>query len=170
MPRVEDRGLAILSRYPLSEVQIRALKPFDLRFHSRKRFALLATAVTPWGPVRLVDVHLDTRLNLANRLEQLEPVMRDTAARRIIAGDFNSNPFYWVEHVLPLPALHSQAAGIHQFMTRSGFRTSIGDSATTHDLGMHLDWIWVAGMRPTTSEITPLRYSDHHAVESRLEF
>ncbi len=173
-PGVADRGLAILSRFPLRDIQIRSLKRFDLRFHSRNRFALSATAETPWGPLRLYDVHLDTRLNAADRLAQLEPVVHDSArfgGRRIVAGDFNSNPFYWVEHVLPVPALQSQAVAVDAFMKQQGFRTAIGESATTFDfLGMHLDWIWMAGLRSTGSQVFPLDFSDHHAVWTRVEF
>ena len=73
-------GLAILSRFPLRDVQIRNLKPYNLRFRTRTRFALMATADTPWGPLHLSDTHLDTRLNTADRLAQLEPVVRDSAA------------------------------------------------------------------------------------------
>jgi endonuclease/exonuclease/phosphatase family metal-dependent hydrolase len=173
-PGIMDRGLAILSRYPLRDVRIRPLKAFDLRFHSRKRFALTATVDTNSGPVSLVNVHLDTRLNTAERLAQLEPVMQDHAAapaRRVIAGDFNSNPFYWIDHVIPVPAVRSQARGVDEFMTRHGFRTAIAESTTTSDfLGMHLDWIWVSGLRAAASQVTPLDFSDHHAVWTRIEF
>jgi endonuclease/exonuclease/phosphatase family metal-dependent hydrolase len=173
-PGVADRGLAILSRFPLREVRTRALNHFDLRFHSRTRFALSATADTPWGPVRLDDVHLDTRLNARDRLAQLEPVVRDSArfaARRIVAGDFNSNPFYWIEHIVPLPALPSQAVAVEAFMKKQGFATAISESETTFDyLGMHLDWIWMAGLRSTESQVLPLDFSDHHAVWTRVEF
>ena len=173
-PGVTDRGLAILSRFPLQEVQTRALTRFDLRFHSRSRFALSATAATPWGPVRLYNVHLDTRLNAADRLAQIQPVVRESArfaGRRIVAGDFNSNPFYWFESVLPLPAFHSQAVSVDAFMRSQGFRTAIPESATTFDfLGMHLDWIWMAGLRSGASQVLPLDFSDHHAVWTRVEF
>ena len=171
---VTDRGLAILSRFPLRDVQIHALKPYNLHFHSRTRLALSATADTPWGPVRLSDTHLDTRLNTTDRLAQLDPVVRDSAAfagRRILGGDFNSNPFYWVERVLPLPAIRSQAYAVEEFMTRNGFQTAIPESAATFDyLGMHLDWIWLAGLRPAGSRVIPLDFSDHHAVWTRVEF
>jgi len=57
---VRDRGLAILSRFPLRDVRTRPLKRFDLKFHSRERFVLSATADTPWGPLDIEDLHLDT--------------------------------------------------------------------------------------------------------------
>jgi endonuclease/exonuclease/phosphatase family metal-dependent hydrolase len=173
-PGVADRGLAILSRYPLHDAAARPLTRFDLTFHSRSRFALAATAETPWGPVRIENVHLDTRLNSADRLAQLEPALRDSArfgGRRIIAGDFNSNPFYWIGHVLPLPGLQSQAAAVDSFMRRKGFGTAVAERETTFDyLGMHLDWIWMAGLRSTESQVVPLKFSDHHAVWTRVEF
>jgi len=173
-PGVADRGLAILSRYPLRDAAARPLTRFDLTFHSRSRFALGATAETPWGPVRIQNVHLDTRLNSADRLAQLEPALRDSArfgGRRIIAGDFNSNPFYWIGHVVPLPGWQSQAAAVDSFMRKRGFHTAIAERETTFDyLGMHLDWIWMTGLRSTESQVVPLQFSDHHAVWTRLEF
>jgi endonuclease/exonuclease/phosphatase family metal-dependent hydrolase len=169
---VNDRGLAILSRFPLRDVATRPLRRFDLTFHSRARFALAATADTPWGPVRLENVHLDTRLNSADRLAQLEPAIRDSArfqTPRIVAGDFNSNPFFWIGHVLPLPSLESQAKSVDSYMRGLGFRSAIPESATTFDyLGMHLDWIWMTGLRSTGYEVLPLKFSDHHAVWTRV--
>jgi endonuclease/exonuclease/phosphatase family metal-dependent hydrolase len=173
-PGVRDRGLAILSRFPLSDIQKQPLKPFNLVFHSRARFALSATVTTPWGAVRVSDLHLDTRLNTSQRLAQLDPVLHDKTAftgRRVVAGDFNSNPFYWIDHVLPVPAFRSQARGVYDFMRGRHFQSAIAESATTSDyLGMHLDWIWVSGLRPAASRVTPLGFSDHHAVWTRLEF
>jgi len=173
-PGDKDLGLAILSRFPLRDIHIRNLRPYDLRFRSRSRFALMATADTPWGPLRLHDTHLDTRLNTRDRLAQLEPVVSDSArfhGPRVVGGDFNSNSFYWVEHVLPVPFIRSQAHGVEEFMTRSGFRNALPKIATTFDyLGMDLDWIWLDGLRPVASRVIPMGFSDHHAVWTRVEF
>ena len=171
---VTDQGLAILSRYPLSDVHVQPLKRFDLRYRSRTRIALAATADSPWGPVRIFNAHLDTRLNSAQRLEQLEPVLQasgEVQGPLIIGGDFNSNGFYWLQHVLPLPALRSQAHYVHDHMTGIGFSTSIPPGETTFDyLGMHLDWIWLRGLESKMSRVYPLDFSDHHAVWTRVEF
>jgi endonuclease/exonuclease/phosphatase (EEP) superfamily protein YafD len=35
---------------------------------------------------------------------------------------------------------------------------------------MHLDWIWMSGLRSTGSQVLPLDFSDHHAVWTRLAF
>src|SRR5207237_8951209 len=124
------------SRLPLRDVQTRPLRHYDLRFRSRSRIALAATAVTPWGPVRIFNTHLDTRLNTQERLKQLEPVVGDSAAfggPGIIGGDFNSNSFHWLGHVLPVPALHSQAYGVHEFMQRERFQTALSTRDPTFD-------------------------------------
>jgi endonuclease/exonuclease/phosphatase family metal-dependent hydrolase len=150
------------------------LPAFHLGFHSRERFAIEATADAPHGPVRIFNAHLDTRLNTRDRLTQLGPVLRDAAAfsgPRVIGGDFNSNGFYWLGHVFPLPGWTSQAAGVYDALLGAGLRTAIPVSATTFDyLGMHLDWIWLGGARPSAYRVYPLRFSDHHAVWTRVEF
>jgi endonuclease/exonuclease/phosphatase (EEP) superfamily protein YafD len=88
----------------------------------------------------------------------------------IVGGDFNSNFFYWVEHVLPLPG-RSQAHGVRNFMVRNGFSTAIPAGETTFDyLGMHLDWIWLRGLESRASRVYPLDFSDHHAVWTRVTF
>jgi endonuclease/exonuclease/phosphatase family metal-dependent hydrolase len=167
---VTDQGLAILSRYPLRDTSVHKLKRFDLGFHSRQRFALKATAQAPWGAVRIANAHLDTRLNTAERLEQLAPVVLDTAGfdgPRVIGGDFNSNGFYWLARILPIP-FASQATGVRDYMTGAGYRSAAPDATTFDYLGMRLDWIWVRGLRASDSRVIPLRFSDHHAVWTRL--
>jgi endonuclease/exonuclease/phosphatase family metal-dependent hydrolase len=173
-PGGTDLGLAILSRFPLRDVRILSLPRYDLGFRTRSRYALMGTAETPWGPVRIANAHLDTRLNTADRLAQLEPVIRETAAfqgPRLIGGDFNSNPFYWVGRILPLPGVRSTADSVTGYMTHHGFRNALSKNTATFDhLGMGLDWIWLGGLRPVASGVIPLEFSDHHAVWTRLEF
>jgi endonuclease/exonuclease/phosphatase family metal-dependent hydrolase len=167
---VPNLGLAILSRYPLRDVHVRSLRKYNLVYRSRSRFALTATADTPWGPVRIVNTHLDTRVNAADRLAQLDDAVRNTdRGATIVGGDFNSNWFYWIQHVLPLPA-RSQSRSVEAFMTRAGYSSAIPSSATTFDwLGQHLDWIWVRGLKSTASRVFPLKFSDHHACWTRVE-
>ncbi len=166
---IPNLGLAILSRYPLRDVRIRPLRKYDLVYHSRSRFALSATADTPWGPVRIVNTHLDTRLNAPDRLAQLEDAIRDLGAGpTIVGGDFNSNWFYWIHHVLPVPA-GSQGKPVSSFMSKAGYRSAIPASLTTFDwLGQHLDWIWLRGLGTAESRVYPLKFSDHHACWTRV--
>ena len=138
-------------------------------YRSRSRFALSAVADTPWGPVRIVNTHLDTRINAAERLAQMEDAIRDLGTGpAIVGGDLNSNWFYWIQHVLPIPA-RSQCRPLEAYMTKAGYQSAIPASLTTFDwLGQHLDWIWVRGLKPAASRVVPLKFSDHHASWSRV--
>lgn len=171
-PGVYDQGLAILSRYPLSEVKIQRLKACDLRFRCRSRFALSATVETPWGKVRVWNAHLDTRINAAERLEQLEPVIADAAAHtgpRLIGGDFNTNDFLWLGNVVPVPGGPSHGLMIRRAMEARGFVTPFADRLTTFPtLHRHLDWIFVNGLRAVESSVEPVPFSDHHAIWTRV--
>jgi len=171
---ITDQGLAILSRYPLKDIRVRPLKRHDLGFRSRVRIALSATAESPWGPVRIVNTHLDTRINMSDRIAQIEPIIRDSEefpGARIIGGDFNSNDFRWIGHMVPTPTLRSQARGLQEFMTQQGFLSAVSTRETTFDyLGLRLDWIWIQGLQAQASRVYPLDFSDHHAVWTRVAF
>jgi endonuclease/exonuclease/phosphatase family metal-dependent hydrolase len=163
-------GLAILSRYPLRDVSVRPLKRYELVFHTRSRYVLSAIADTPWGPVRIVNTHLDTRLNASDRLAQLDGAVRDSGSgAAIVGGDFNSNWFYWLHHVVPVPAL-SQTRWVETFMSRAGYRSALPALTTFDYLGQRLDWIWLRGLKSTASGVYPLKFSDHHACWTRIEF
>jgi endonuclease/exonuclease/phosphatase family metal-dependent hydrolase len=168
---VTDQGLAILSRYPLEQPSVRALKAYDLRFRSRSRIALSVTADTPAGLIRLHNAHLDTRLNLSDRLAQLAPVVEDDqfSGPRLVGGDFNTNDFYWVGRVMPVPFIHSQTDGMSAFMSRHGFANPVPLRGATFDYaGMHLDWMFAKGLKPRGTVVYPLKFSDHHAVLVRF--
>jgi endonuclease/exonuclease/phosphatase family metal-dependent hydrolase len=173
-PGVRDQGLAILSRFPLRDVRVIRLQPYDLHFHTRSRFALAATADSPWGPVRVVNAHLDTRLNGGERIGQLAPAVRESEAfpgARIVGGDFNSNGFYWIARLLPVPAIHPQRLAVQDFMSLHGFASALPGNESTYDyLGMRLDWIWSYGLKTRASRVFPLHFSDHHAVWTRFSF
>ena len=118
------------------------------------------------------SAHLDTRLNAADRMAQMAPVLDAAGADKaptLIGGDFNSNNFYWVGHVLPLPALHPQTLRVWDAMTARGFRSTLSPATGTFDyLGMHLDWIWARGVKVGSSNVYPLHFSDHHALCTRV--
>ncbi len=171
-PGVYDQGLAILSRYPLSDIKIQRLKACDLRFRCRSRFALSATVDTPWAKVRVWNAHLDTRINAAERLQQIEPVIADAArysGPRLIGGDFNTNDFRWLGNVVPIPGGPNHGRMIRHAMEASGFKTPFADNLTTFPaLHRHLDWIFVRGLRAVASSVEPVPFSDHHAIWTRV--
>jgi endonuclease/exonuclease/phosphatase family metal-dependent hydrolase len=171
-PGAHDQGLALMSRYPIRDVQIRRLKRYDLGSRSRSRFALAVTAQTPWGDLRLWNAHLDTRINAAERLEQLQPVVEEAARHtgpRLIGGDFNTNDVYWFRNRLPLPGGPAHSALIRRAMQQHGFKTPFPDALNTFPaLRRHLDWIFVRDLRPLAASVEPAAFSDHHALWVRL--
>lgn len=165
---IYDQGLAILSRYPISEVLVKKLKPCDLRFRSRNRIAIAATVRTPWGDLRVWNVHLDTRINPGERLDQLQPVIDDAAAYsgpRLIGGDFNTNDLYWVGNVMPLPFGPAHGSAVRGAMKNSGFETPLPAGLDTFKpFRRQLDWIYLNGLHAMAASVEPAPFSDHHAV------
>jgi endonuclease/exonuclease/phosphatase family metal-dependent hydrolase len=160
-------GQATLSRYPMSDARVLALKQFTFAFRDKDRMALAATVATPIGGVRTYNMHLDTRINLADRIEQIAPVVEEAAASSgpvIIGGDFNTNNHRWFFHTVPLPWLHRQGRGLERYMEGVGF-VSAFDGTPTHDaLRMRLDWVFLRGFDTSATAIVPLEMSDHHAL------
>lgn len=172
-PGVHDQGLAVVSRYPIRDVRTRRLKRCDLGSRSRTRFAIRATVRTPWGDLRLWNVHLDTRINAAERLEQLQPVIEEAARQtgpRLIGGDFNTNDVYWLRNWLPLPGGSAHSALIRSAMQQHGFETPLPRGLNTFPaLRRHLDWIFVRDLQPLAAGVEPAAFSDHNAIWVHLE-
>ena len=168
-----SRGaIAIVSSYPLEDQRIYKLKPQNLIFRSRKRIALAATVKTKCGRVRLVNTHLDTRINPGERMAQLQAALDDASCFNgpsVIGGDFNTNDMQWVSNVVPVPFPGWQAERVRILMETRGFTTPFRFRKATFDhLGMQLDWIFVAGLKAEASGIEPMKFSDHHAVWARF--
>jgi endonuclease/exonuclease/phosphatase family metal-dependent hydrolase len=161
-------GIAILSRFPLSDTTIHNVTRVNLVFRSRRRILLAATAQTPAGPVRVICAHLDTRINPAERIRELGPAIEDTTrfnGPSLIAGDLNTNDMQWVSHVVPVPWPGWQATRVRDLMAQSGFHTPFVNRRATFDhLGMQLDWIFLRKLAASKAEIVPLDFSDHHAL------
>ena len=160
-------GLAVLSRVPIADGRVLALKRFNLTFRSRDRTALAVTLETTSGPLRIYNVHLDTRINGGDRIDQIADVIEDIhrgPGPAIVAGDFNTNDHLWLFHTLPLPYLGRQASGLERYMYRHGFLSAFQNGATHDTLRMRLDWLFLKGMRATQRSIHPMEFSDHHAL------
>ena len=86
-----EEGEAILSRYPLRDVAWVELEPRAGFFEHR--VALRATAVTPWGDVRVFVTHLthgDPAVNLAQASSLVAFVTGTAEGPAVVAGDFNA--------------------------------------------------------------------------------
>ena len=165
---VYDQGLAIVGRYPMGEVEIKRLKLCNLRFRSRNRFAIATTVRTPWGDIRVWNVHLDTRINPGERLDQLQPIIHDAATYhgpRLIGGDFNTNELYWFGNVLPLPFGPAHGTAVRGAMRNKGFETPLPAGLQTFKpFRRQLDWIYLAGLKSVAASVEPAPFSDHNAV------
>ena len=164
-------GLAIMSRYPLTEFEQMQLDHNEMLFHTRNRFAIAATVQTPLGPLRVYDLHLDSRINAHPRLKQIAPVIAKAAqwdGPRLIGGDFNTNYFRWIGNVVPI-GLSSQSHAIQQAMSEKGFTSALAGSGPTSDfLRMHLDWFYTRDVQVFDRAIQPMKFSDHHAVRIKV--
>lgn len=167
------QGLAILSRYPILEPHVIPLPQFNLRWKSRHRIALAAVVETPAGRIHVYDVHLDTRLNLNQRLKQLRPVVAEASGARgavLVGGDFNTNPFGWFQHTIPLLLGAHQPVGVQQYLARSGFESAFPrGTVTSRWLWMQLDWIFVRDLRVRSVSNRATGFSDHHAIYGCLD-
>ena len=127
-------GLAVLSRFPLREVEVIPLKQYNLGVNTRQRIALGVTLELGKRRLRLYNVHLDTRINARQRLEQLQPVVeaarRHAGAETVIGGDFNTNPLYWLLPVLPL-FRSNQAKAVDDYMKENGYAAPFSETGGT---------------------------------------
>lgn len=161
-------GLAILSRYPLGPANSIRLPRNNLHVGTTPRIALAATVESPVGRIRVINTHLDDRINNAPERRQLTPIWED--ARRfigpcVIGGDFNTGNIWWGFHLFPVPALQNQRAMVKREMAERGFTTPLGSGpATFHFPGLKLDWIYLRDLSVAGSGVTRIRFSDHNAV------
>ena len=98
-------GTAILSRWPLERVQVMRLPCADQAVSSAPRIALGADVRVGGLVLRVIDMHLDTRLNITDRILQIRPAVLDAPTPVLVGGDFNTNPYAWLGGSVPeLPA------------------------------------------------------------------
>jgi endonuclease/exonuclease/phosphatase family metal-dependent hydrolase len=169
------QGLAIVSRYPLHDVRVHPLDYFHLRFRSRCRIALAATAETAAGPVRLVNVHLDTRINSRDRIAQLAPAieaLRIFDGPRIIGGDFNTMNIRWFRTMWPFPYLQRQSVAVRALFSSAGFHTPFTASPPTlrfFGVPFKLDWLYLSDLEPLEWGVDRVRFTDHRGVWLRVK-
>jgi len=168
------QGLAILSRVPIEGVQVLPLAYHHLRFKSRCRIALGATLRTPDGPIHLMNVHLDTRINGKDRLAQLAPVLdalEGIDAPQLIGGDFNTMDARWVGTMLPLVYVERQSTIVREHLAAHGFDTPFHGTPATLKL-MHLpirlDWLYLKRLTPLDWNVDTVPLSDHRGIWARL--
>jgi len=158
----------------MDEVSVRPLPYNQLRFRSRCRIAVAATVRTPAGPVRLVNVHLDTRINKARRLAQVDAAiaaLNGFEGPRVVGGDFNSADFAWISSTWPVPFVQKQAKAVQERMSSAGFATPFGDARGTYPLlgwgalAFKLDWFFLSpDLEATGSGVDDVPITDHRGI------
>jgi endonuclease/exonuclease/phosphatase family metal-dependent hydrolase len=151
------RGLSILSRFPVRDVEVMYLADaIELGFNNTSARAAVAVVIdAPSAPLRIVNVHLDVVLNIAERILQLRPVVFDQPSPIVVGGDVNTNDYVWSDPLIPLfpidaAADTAQAPMLDAYMRELEYTTptaSLGD--TWHGLpeSMRLDAIYTRGVQ-----------------------
>lgn len=160
-------GLAILSRFPLSDIEVRRLPYYGLR----RRVSLGATADVGGRPLRTYNVHLDTHINAGRHIEQLRPVVEHALGHpvrtTVIGGDVNTNPFRWLFHTIPI-FYSNQAAAMDTFMRAQGFSTPLASRGSTtrgQILKRRLDSLFARNLTVLDSGVERrVDSSDHYPV------
>ena len=160
----EETGVELLSPYPLTDIT-RIVLP-HAGPGGRWRVALGATIKIGKTAVRIYSVHSETRIPVAQKIDQLRAVLDDvvrfpTTMPAIVLGDFNS----W-----ELPTI----AGIRKLFEGSGFATPFSDDETTFrrtafvfDVALKLDWIWLRELSVKSSGIDrTVTVSDHFPLST----
>jgi endonuclease/exonuclease/phosphatase family metal-dependent hydrolase len=161
-----SHGVAIISRFALSDPEVIELPRQQVVFNSARRVAIAVTIHLDAQPVRIFSVHLDNRLNPADRAAQLAPVLaaatRTATVPAIIAGDMNTSPFCWIGHVVPIPC-GIQDNRLEAAVRARGFETPVRDSgATSKWLAMRLDAIYTRHLDVADFGVSDVvRVSDH---------
>lgn len=158
-----EYGVAILSKYPLSEMNLVPL-PEDAAPEAEDRVLATANLTLPGGiTIRFGSTHLDVQ-NAANRLQQVQAI-NSIAAREqlpfILAGDFNDLP---------------ESEAIAE-LDKAFTRTCQSDCAPTIPVDVPtraIDFITfskASGFKVVSQQVIPERYaSDHLPVVATLRF
>ena len=176
-PEFADRdgtdGVAIVSRAPIDSAQVIELPYYNVHMNDEGRKAALAATLRVGDtPITVYAVHLTNRLTVGQRRDQMLPVLAHASRQRtpvIIAGDFNTSPFTWIAHVIPIPT-GTQDDRFEELMRQHGFATPVKDSgATSRYLSMKLDGIYTRGF--TTKAFATAHaqdVSDHLALWAQV--
>ena len=163
----EETGVAILSVYPLSDVE-RIVLPHPGP-GSRRRVALGATVEIDDRKWRVYSAHTETRISVDKKLEQFKAVLDDLARYpahmpAIIMGDLNT----WEMNA------DSKTA---KFFSAAGLKTPFGPEATFKrrvllvPIELKLDWVWLRGLEAASFGIDrKIEVSDHWPLWTNVKF
>lgn len=173
--RVEGRGthgIAILSRFPLEQPMIRALPYIDQPYNARHRNAQSVEVVAGDARFRIVNVHLDLRIGIVDRIRQLSPAVVELAGPALLGGDFNSNPYAWIDSAVPLAGSEAivgadQATVLDDYFADQGMAGAVPPTAGTARiplLDIRIDNLYARDHAIVDAGVEHVDGSDHWAV------
>jgi endonuclease/exonuclease/phosphatase family metal-dependent hydrolase len=151
----DETGVAILSAYPLADVE-RIVLPHPGP-GERRRVALGATVELDKLKLRVYCLHAETRIDIEQKTAQQRAVLdaldaRPAITRAVVLGDFNT----WEAEA---------ASETEKLFKGAGFSTPFkGDQATwkTFVVELRLDWLWLRNLDATAHGIVRrIKFSDH---------
>lgn len=151
-----ERGLAILSRFPFSQIERIPLPHTGPR--GRNRIAVAATIHLGPKRLRIYSVHLETRISNQEHTEQLLTVLNHATRYgelpTVILGDFNTIRF--------------RRKRMFALMKQAGFHSLPNHQITFQRLWVvrrKLDWIWVRNLDVLEAGVVgSITASDHRPV------
>jgi endonuclease/exonuclease/phosphatase family metal-dependent hydrolase len=154
----EATGVAILSSYPLSQVD-RFVLPHEGPGR-RRRVALGATVSLGKTSLRIYSMHSETRIPVDRKLDQMKTVLADLdhypkEMQAVVLGDFNT----WEQDAV---------AKTRKLFTANNFQTPFDDQATFFQrvlfvsIDLKLDWIWLRNIENSSYGVNRrIELSDH---------
>ncbi len=156
-----DTGVALLSRFPMSDVTRLDLPWKDCPW--RPRLAMAANVSIGNRKLRIVNAHVDPHAAVGGQLEQLEALVEHaerTSCPTLILGDFNT-------------LSKRKAIETRNFMEARGYATPFPTGTPTWrgaGIRLHADWIFGRGVEITGWGVAkPLNVSDHWPIWAEVD-
>jgi endonuclease/exonuclease/phosphatase family metal-dependent hydrolase len=159
----EETGVALLSLYPLSDVERVVLTHEGPE--GRRRVGLGATVHVGSVPVRVYSVHAETRMPVEKKVEHWRAVLDDLrrhakVTRAVALGDFNT-------------IKEKDVRAARRLFTDEGFKTPFPDDRTTWKtfiVELKLDWLWLRGLEAVEFGIDKdVELSDHWPLWAKVK-
>ncbi len=165
-------GIAILSKYPLANPLVRELPYIDQPIKPRARNAQSVEVMIGDRPIRIVNVHLDVRIGPVDRIRQLHPAVAELEGAALLGGDFNSNPYAWVDSTIPLAGTEAivgsdQAIVLDDYFTQQDFAGALPSTVGTMRIpvvDIRIDNLYARDYAIEGAGVEHIDGSDHWAV------
>jgi endonuclease/exonuclease/phosphatase family metal-dependent hydrolase len=164
-----DYGIAVLSRWPITHdtlIRLPVDPPQERSGLYEPRGALRASVSTPWGPLVVVNTHLDPTGDDRWRRQEMRTVIaiadsvRARGTMLLVGGDFNSTPESAVQEQI-------RASGLRDAWIQCGAGPGFSYPADTP--AKRIDYLYLSGASQCEEgSVLTSQASDHRAVMFRI--